>query len=142
MKRLKRIIDGQLLSSSELPICSHPGCLRTTFSQKRFCSEHVCETRYAQNLAKQMDQRKKELIALNKQDDMPIDAHFVREALAVLWEERDITAPGLCRILGLSHHQARHLLKEVAKHGLATIYENKRKKLCARAILPQEDGLD
>jgi len=141
MQRLKSAFMPYDMTSSSQPTCLHEGCSANTKNRKRYCTEHICETDYARELAAQLEQREKEVGFLNKKRALSKDAHLIKEALAVLWEERTITAPGLCRHMGLTHSQARHLLRQVAKHGLADLYENQRKKLCVKAIRSQEDAI-
>lgn len=141
MKRLRRIFVDRGTSTASQPTCLHDGCSAGTKNRKRYCTDHICETDYARELTAQLKQREEEIKSLNKKRALAKDSHLVKEAIAVLWEERHVTAPGLCRHMGLTHSQARHLLRQVAKHGLADLYENKRKKLCAKAVLSQEDSI-
>ena len=141
MKRLRRIFPDRGKSTAGQPTCLHDGCSDGTKHRKRYCTEHICETDYARSVTAQLAQREEEIKSLNKRRSLSKDAHLIKEATAVLWEERKVTAPGLCRHMGLTHAQARHLLRQVARHGLASLYENKRKKLCAKAILSQEDSI-
>lgn len=141
MQLLKSIFCSQHNTSSSQPTCLHEGCFEGTKNRKRYCTEHICETDYARELTAQLKQREEEIKSLNKKRTLPKNAHLIKEALAVIWEERKVTAPGLCRHMGLTHSQARHLLRQVAKHGLANLYENRRKKLCAKAVLSQEEAI-
>jgi hypothetical protein len=85
-----------------------------------------------------MGRRDQEVEQLDAGHLLDENAHLVAEAKAVLWEKRSVTAPGLTRVMDLTHEQARRLFRSVAKHGIAEIYRNRRGIITARAIEDQD----
>ncbi len=101
--------------------CTQEGCPRGTKHGKTYCSAHVGRMDYAQVLSQELERRKTESNLLSGGERLPRDSHLVREAFALLWEYRSISAPGLTRHIPLNHEQAETLLRSLADHKLATL---------------------
>ena len=106
--------------------CTQVGCSRGTKHGKTYCSEHIDCMDYAQNLAHELERRERETLLLAEGHRLPRDSHLVREAFALLWEYRSVSAPGLTRHIHLSHDEAVTLLRSLADHGLATLTRSSR----------------
>lgn len=107
-------------------ICTQDGCRRGTKHGKTYCSDHVNRMDYAQRVSAELERRATESALLSKDVRLPRDSHMVREAFALLWEYRRISAPGLTRHISLNHDEAETLLRSLADHGLATIRRSPR----------------
>lgn len=118
--------------------CVEDDCGKATRNGKRYCIAHIHLTPYAQSLNAEMIRRKDEVQQLDDGQILDKSAHLVSEARAVLWEKRNVTAPGLTRVMDLTHEQARRLFRSVAEHGIAEIYRNRRGVITAKALGDQD----
>ena len=113
-------------------------CGKATRFGKERCIDHIHETAYAVRLVEEMERREVEVRKLNMGHYLDEDSHLVAEARAILWEKRVVTAPGLTRVMDLTHEQAERLFRSLSKHGIAEIFRNRRGVTAAKAVAPQD----
>ena len=113
-------------NNSQSILCSEGACTRATKHGKTYCSDHIDRMDYARGVTIELARRDSETRQLAADERLPKDSHLVKEAFALLWEYRSMSAPGLTRHIPINHAEAEVLLKSLADHGLATIAQTSR----------------
>ena len=121
--------------------CVVPSCAKATRFGKAHCYRHIHLTPYAIKVAGEIAQREDEVTLLDRDAILDEGASLVGEASAILWEKRNVTAPGLTRLMNLTHQQARTLFQSLSAYGIAEIYKNRRGVVAAKALGAQEIDL-
>lgn len=119
--------------------CTASACLRPTKYGKEFCSDHIEEMAYAQEVITTFARREDEVVILAQGEELPKDAQLVQEANGILWEHQTLTAPGLTRHIDLTHSQAETLLRSLESHGYARMNKSRRGVASATSTIDPDD---
>jgi hypothetical protein len=97
--------------------CEVDGCGKTTREGKPYCSKHIEQSPYIQEVQKRLDLRAAEETLLeHRPADIPCDGFFVNEAILIL-RTRDFTVKSFSRRLDISHRAAENLIVRLVEWG-------------------------
>lgn len=123
--------------------CTADKCARSTREGKPFCSRHIEQSDYIQEvLAKLAAAKVEESILEAGRTEIPRAGFYVKEAVLLL-RTKDFTVKSFSRRLDISHKATDRLIQLLVKWGLAQRNRNGRGGKSIRGIAPKDlvDGI-
>lgn len=99
--------------------CDVVECGKTTREGKPYCSKHIEQAPYIQEVQARLDRRAAEEAVLEAGAFVPCDGFFINEAILLL-RTRDFTVKSFSRRLDISHKAAERLLVLLIEWGHAS----------------------
>ncbi|HBP22474.1 MAG TPA: hypothetical protein DEA08_32430 [Planctomycetes bacterium] len=108
--------------------CEHPGCLEPTRERKPYCSDHIDDLPYIQELVARICERDEELERVARRGWKEVDPQGLTasEILLQLSLYGDRTVPRLCRDLQLDIDVAEGFAMALARRGMVTLGQTDR----------------
>ena len=125
--------------------CEHAGCLEPTRERKPYCSDHIDDLPYIQELVDRINERDEELERVARRGWKEVDPQGLTasEILLQLSLYGERTVPRLCRDLQLDVDVAEGFAMALARRGMVTLGQTDRGHMkIAMASVGQEALLE
>ncbi|MEZ6187046.1 MAG: hypothetical protein R3F62_18805 [Planctomycetota bacterium] len=122
------------------PLCERPGCTETTRERKPYCTEHVTDHGYVQELLDQLDAIEREVKDVRKSGSraVSLDGPTSLDLLGFLRENGARSVPRLARDLNLPVEVVKHYVTALARAGKIQTRRDARGTLRAELSEPPQ----